>query len=255
MNDASKRSFPRISGKRFAAALVVLLITFGIIGAIYSEEYSVNVQNQAQLEEKLSDYFFTEEDMETHILAGQQSGKTLYLLFERVGCPGIYGLAELEQGILGRYRFSSADLSNYPLYQASVLQAGKQNHLLIYGLYALPGVAAYQWYDAQNEEPGFVGEAETGPFLRIVDLPVGVGEETLWSDEAFRYLDSQGNELDVEALKAQLPAPASCDCPSVDSESASVLVAYLLPVALLGLAVTFGLLFGRKRVNTQDNGK
>lgn len=236
------------------AALCTMLITLGIMAFIYSLEYSIDARDRAKLEQEVGDYFFTEE-MEARVLAQEKSGRKLYLLIERVGAQGIYGLAELERGILGRYRIAKADLSNWPLYQSELVQRGKGNQLLIYGLYTLPGVDRYCWYGSAHSgaEPGFVGAAETGPFLRLVDLPEELVLEPLWPGEAFRYLDAQGNVLDVETLEAQLPSPADVSCPSVGSEGAGVLALLLVPVFLAGLGIAGALLFGKKREITQDS--
>lgn len=253
MKTGKKYVFARPSNGKILSALLIMAITLGIMAAVYSIEYSINIHDRAKLEQEVGDYFFTEE-MEAHVLAGEKSGRTLYLLFEREGCRGIYGLAELEQGVLGRYRIARADLSNWPLYQGRVIQAGKQNRLLIYGYYTLPGVDSYRWYGSvqQHGEPGFVGSAETGPFMRMVDLPAGAGTASLWTDDDFSYLDAQGNVLDVDALEAQMPTPADVNCPSVGSEGAGVLGLFLIPIFLGGFWLAWVQLFGKKQGYAQD---
>lgn len=205
-----------------------LLCMFGL----YNMEFAVDVSNTMSLEAAIDEYFFND-DVDANIIESQRLGKHLVVFFAREGYAGHYGIATLEAGLFGKYRFLNASLDDWPLYNYAV-SSGK-SHLLLYGINDLPGVAAYAVYPSNDTSarPIYQGEAEKAPFLRIVRLE---SPESYVGKQFVHYYDANGSEIDFNTLWKAAPQPAEGRTPGVGSAELGLIYAYIAIVLLLGIA-------------------
>jgi hypothetical protein len=224
----------RLKRRRRWQALAAALVTFAVMLVLYNLEFSVAAGDPRQLEAEIHAYFFSDQ-VDAKILDSQEVGSTLLVFFSREGYPGLSGFAQLERGLLGKYRFCQAALTNEPLYSCTTFSAGGKTYLAVKSLYTLPDAATYTlWANEEAREPLYSGPAQEGPFLQLIPTEAAV-EAADWSFwPCFRYYDSEGNELDARQLAAQLPAPVEGSCPSVSSAEQNLIYVLLAVIFLVG---------------------
>lgn len=224
----------KLRRKQLIGAVLSLAVSLFCMVGLYNLEFSVDVTNTVSLEAAIDEYFFTE-DVNAKILNSQRVGNELIVFFNREGYSGHTGTATLERGILGKYRFLRAGLSDWPLYSYSFADAsgfGKR-YLQVCGLYDLPGVASYAIYSAENPTlpPIYEGKAEKAPFMQVIPLET---EGQYGGIQWMHYYDADGNELDFHQLLEEVPEPAEGTTPGVGSAELGLIYFYLAIVALLG---------------------
>lgn len=209
------------------SAVIALLCMYGL----YTMEFSVDVTNTISLEAAIDEYFFTE-NVDANIIESQRVGSRLIVFFEREGYVGHYGIATLEAGLLGKYRFLNAHLDDWPLYDYT-FSSGK-NHLLLYGINDLQGVATYAIYPSNDTsaQPIYQGEVEQAPFLRVIKLE---SPENYVGKQFIHYYDANGNEIDFNTLWEEAPQPTDGRTPGVGSAELGLIYVYLVIVLLLGI--------------------
>jgi len=209
------------------SAVIALLCMYGL----YNMEFSVDVTNSISLEAAIDEYFFTE-NVDANIIESQRVGSRLVVFFEREGYVGHYGITTLEAGLLGKYRFLNAGLDDWSLYDYTL--SSVKNHLLLYGINNLPGVATYAVYPSNDTsaQPIYQGEVEQAPFLRVIKLE---SPENYVGKQFIHYYDANGSEIDFNTLWKEAPQPAEGKTPGVGSAELGVIYVYLVIVLLLGI--------------------
>lgn len=209
------------------SAIIALLFMFGL----YNMEFTVDVTNENSLEMDIDEYFFTE-NVDANILHSEKIGKYLVIFFEREGYLGHYGIANLEAGIFGKYRFINANLSDWPLYEYTFNK--EKSNLILYGINDLPKVATYAVYpsDDTSKEPIFVGQGEDTPFLRVIKLE---NPENYVGVQFVHYYDDNGTEIDFKELWNQAPEPDEGSTPSVGSAELGMVYVFVGIVLVLGI--------------------
>jgi hypothetical protein len=207
---------------------------------LYSMAFPVDTTDQTALESAINDYFSTE-NVEVAIRAQQKTGRHIVVFYERKGYRGHYGIANLEKGLFGKSRFLDANLRDWPLY--SYGYSRDKNHLLLYGINDLQDVAAYAIYPADDTsaEPIYRGEAETGPFLHIIEL--GHPEDYI-GNQFVHYYDENGNELDFNALWKEAPQPEEGRTHGVGTAELG------MPYVLIGIVFVIGIVLVRYFLTT-----
>lgn len=209
------------------SAIIALLCMFGL----YNMEFNVDVTNENSLEVAIDEYFFTE-NVDANIVHREKVGKHLVILFERVGYAGHYGIANLEAGIFGKYRFINANLSDWPLYDYTFNR--DKSHLMLYGINDLLKVATYAVYPSNNifQEPIFQGERENTPFLRVIQLE---SPEKYVGVQFVHYYDENGVEIDFNELWRESPEPDEGNTPGVGSAELGIVYVLIAIVFVLGI--------------------
>lgn len=225
----------------FFAALITLICMYWF----YSLEFNISTNDDEVLSAAIDEYFFTD-TVEANILTRENIGRELFVFFQRDGYMGHHGIAVLERGIFGKYRFLNAGLSDFSLYwcdYADTQRLGKE-YLLICGLYDLPNVASYAVfsYDNTEQEPLFQSSAEEAPFLRIVKTN---GKSIYSPFTVVHYYDELGNEMDRSELRDSVPVAEEGSTPGVGSAELGLVYYILGVIFLLGLCfVRYFLLWG-----------
>jgi hypothetical protein len=216
------------------AGLSAMIACLCLVG-LYMKTFSVDISDSTALEKALNAYFFTE-DVSAKVVQQQEVGNRLILLFEREGYAGHYGIAYLERGFMGGYRFIKATLNDWPLYNESFDR--DKELLLLYGINALPDVADYAVYpfDDTSAEPIYKGPVEAVPFLRVITLN---RQEDYIGAQFVHYYDASGKELDQKTLRKTIPEPAEGRTPSVGTAERS------LPYIYMGIVIILGIVFVR----------
>lgn len=218
--------------QKVGAFLSVLIAVFCMYG-IYNIEFSIETEPQVVFEEAIEAYFFAD-DLDVKLLRSEQKGKNLFVLFQRLGYKGHYGIAHLERGLLGKYRFISAKLSDWPLYHYQMSR--KKDWLLVYGIYDISQVSSYAIYPAKDDadDPIYAGRAEKAPFLRLIELNDPAPYAGI---DSIHYYGVNGERLDLMALWEEAPVPDQARTPSVGSAELGLVYFYLGLVFFVGLVM------------------
>lgn len=215
----------------FLSAVIALLCMYGL----YNMEFTVDVTNTNSFEAAIDEYFF-DDNIDVNIVQTQKVEKDLVVLFEREGYRGHYGIANLESGLFGKYRFTNASQSDWPLYNYTFSR--DKRYLMLYGINDLPRVETYAVYpsDDISKEPIYEGEAEKHPFLRIVKLD---SPENYVGVQFVHYYDEDGVELDFNKLWDQAPQPDEGRTSSVGSMELGMVYVFI------GITFVLGIIFVR----------
>ncbi|MDY0236578.1 MAG: hypothetical protein RBR71_11135 [Gudongella sp.] len=228
---ADSESLKKLNRKQKIGAILSAIIAILCMFGLYNMEFTVDVTNENSLEVAIDEYFFTE-NVDANILYSEKVGKYLVVFFEREGFLGHYGIANLEAGIFGKYRFINANLSDWPLYEYTFNR--EKSHLILYGINDLQGVATYAVYPSNNtsKEPIFQGQGENTPFLRVIKLE---GPENYVGVQFVHYYDENGAEIDFKELWSEAPEPDIGSTPSVGSAELGMVYAFIGIVLVLGI--------------------
>ncbi|MBQ1408115.1 MAG: helix-turn-helix transcriptional regulator [Eubacterium sp.] len=178
-----------VSNKRFirnvACAVGVLILTVFCMVGLYNMEFDVNVVSTDSLESAIGDYCFTD-TTEVNVLESASIGNRLIVLYDRVDeKPGTSGVAILEKGIFGKYRFRECDNEDgFGVYFVQTKIKGR-DHLIFACADELPGfVTAYGFpeYDGTQriEEKCDISKVQyltdyyRSPFLTVTEAKDGV---------------------------------------------------------------------------------
>lgn len=218
--------------KQFIGAAVSILLTLSAVFSLYSREFTVDVLETALLEEEIKAYNFTT-GIDVEVLECENVGRYLYVLYAQKEYDGYGGIARLEKGILGKYRFLSCNNFDWPLYHADGEEIGGENYLFLYGLNTLPQVETFRVYDnfEKQGEPVYIGKAMEAPFLEVIRT-----EELLqpmpW---CIRYFDADGEEVPENELWEMFPVAAGGSGSSVGTAETGMVYVLIGIVLLLGL--------------------
>lgn len=209
------------------SAMIALLCMFGL----YNMEFTVDVTNTDSFEVAIDEYFFND-SVDVSIVKSHKVGKDFFVLFEREGYTGHYGIANLESGLFGKYRFINANLNDWPLY-ADTLNRDK-SHLILYGINNLPRVENFAVYpsDDTSKEPIYKGKAEKNPFLRVIKLD---NAENYVGVQFVHYYDVNGDEIDFNQLWDEAPQPDEGHTPSVGSAELGMVYVFIGIILVLGI--------------------
>ena len=191
-------------------AIVSLVVTTCCMLWLYHQEFSVTVDSTDALEEAVEGYCFNSL-FDVNILESTSVGNRLVVLYDRIDAmPGTSGVAILEKGIFGKYRFNVCyDRRSFGIYSFQEELNG-EDYLIVACADALPDfVSAYGilGYDKAKADPDY-GNPEViyasqylrEPFLSVVGLRKGLATayQTVYYDQAqneydiFRIEDAVG---------------------------------------------------------------
>lgn len=215
--------------------LVTLIITIAAMLIVYSLEFTVSVSTDESLEAAINEYNFTT-DVDVDILAKEEAGKHLFVLYSQVDHEGWGGIARLERGILGKYRFKNCDNTNWQLYGAKGVEVGNNHYLLVYCLNDLPQVSNFTLED-ENRVILFQSEAYDGPFIDLIET------ETLLpgSNRSIHYFDEVGLEVTVDTLWEQFQVSDTGDGASVGSAEQGLIYVFLGVILVAGLWISLSI--------------
>ena len=232
--DAERYGMLKKYGKRKCVkASLVMLVTLIIMGALYSEEFSVSAANEEMLEAAIGEYHFAEV-MEVDLLTTTREGKYLFVLYAQEGQKYHCGVAVLERGIFGRYRILQCSNARDSLYHMRTVVLGGQYYAILYGRHSLPGVVLFEVYEPDSSRLLYSGGYDPAPFLEVIRT------EKEWSDFSdIRYYNAQGEELSQEELHELYESSAGASVSSVSSAETELV--YVWSGLVLGIGVLFGL--------------
>ena len=199
-----KTNFLRtLKRRQIAGAVLSALTALLCMLWLYNAEFSVDVSSTSSLEAAVDEYNFTVA-MDVNVVETEKVKNRLFVLYEREDVSGHYGLAELEHGLLGKYRFRSCSNSDWGLYNLTSKAVGGRDYLLIYGTHDLPGVDSFKIFSdfEKTGVPLYTASAERAPFLCVVET------EKKWQvhPAMIGYYDADGMELPEKELLSQLPS-------------------------------------------------
>ncbi len=226
-----KKKVRKFHKKQIIGAAASVVLALAAVVSLYSQAFPVDVSEQAVLEEEIKAYNFTTE-IDVEVLESEEIGKYLYVLYAQKEYEGYGGIARLEKGILGKYRFLNCNNFDWPLYNVDGEEIGGKNYLFVYGLNDLPQVETYGLYDNYQKlgEPVYVGEAMDAPFLEIIQTK-GLLPAAPW---LLRYFDADGEEVPEEDLREKITVAAGGSGSSVGTAETGLIYAYIGVILLLG---------------------
>jgi len=225
----SHRDFlKKLNHRRIVGAVISAVAALGCAIGLYCMDFSVDVTDTARLEAALEEYNrgVTDADVSETV----KIGRFLYVLYLNDDLEGHYGLARLERGIFGRYRFHNSSNIDWPLYTGRSAEIGGQEYLLLFGIYDLPGVAAYKAVDWQGKLL-YEGTAESAPFLRAVPLEE---KASFFPGDLAVYYDENGRELEHQELLNALPEAAEAQTWSTGSAELFMVYVFMAIVLAVG---------------------
>ena len=163
---SSKKAIRRIIG-----AVVAAIVMFACAIGVYNLEFNVSVESTSDLEQAINEYHFNDE-VSADVLERQAIRNRLYVLYGENAYPGACGLACLEKGIFGKYRFISCEDSDYRWIHADQTAVGHTKYCITYCVNDLPGVDAYGFGDTRIDYHG-------SPFIDVTEIAEGTVIEPL----------------------------------------------------------------------------
>lgn len=230
--------------KQITQALLIISLTLFAMFCVYSSEYTISVDDDTVLLQAIDEYFFTE-SVVAKIIDKKLIEDTLCVFFVREGYEGHYGVAQLQQGILGKYRFTDGYLSNNGLYSINTvnnLRKGNGYYLLT-GLYDLPNVNYFELISAENQSELYTGTVLQAPFMEIIQI-ADLTEDTVSNE--INYYDVEGTKLNKEELWNSLPKPAEGSGLGVSTAELFLVNIILGIIFSVGMIIATGVLFARK---------
>ncbi|MBK5261353.1 MAG: helix-turn-helix transcriptional regulator [Peptostreptococcaceae bacterium] len=131
--------------RKLIGAVLALILTVVCMVALYNYEFNVIVDSTTDLEQAINEYHFNNE-MSANILERKAIGNKLYVLYGQNNHLGASGLACLEKGILGNYRFIRCENTDYLLISVRQETIGKKSYAITFCANELPGVDSYEVY-------------------------------------------------------------------------------------------------------------
>ena len=194
---------PKRTLRHIICGITALVLTIIGMVALYQNHFFVDVSTTADLEQAINEYHFTD-TVSADILERAMMGKYLFVLFRQNDHPTAGGIAQLEKGIFGKYRFVEVQSFNWTLGQASRVVLKKEPYLLLYGINDLPEIAYYQVYDnwEKTGTPIYKGQQKTAPYLSIIKATKEIPPLAPW---CIRYFDAAGNEIPENVLSEKYP--------------------------------------------------
>lgn len=226
----SRYKIKQLAGALISAVLMILLML-----GLYNMEFCVDVTSTGKLEAAIDAYDDPEEQSRTDVLEMEREGRYLFVLFGLPEEEYSTGLAVLERGVFGKYRFLASSVTNDPLYRVYSERATGKDMALIYGVNTLPGVSSFALYDnwERQGEPIYAASAFDAPFLSVVQG----GEELCVGSGWIRYFDAAGNEVDERELREYFAAGDHIG--GHGTGTAELFMIYVWEGILLLLGVTF----------------
>ena len=225
----------RTSSRRILGAVVAAVITLVCMAGLYHLEFNVSVESTADLEQAINAYHFNEE-VSADVLERRAIRNRLYVLYGEKESPSACGLACLEKGIFGKYRFISCEDTDYCWINAGQTTVGKTKYCITYCVKDLPGIDGYGFQDVKLDYHG-------SPFLEFTE----VAEDALIGPFEIKYYQGD-HEIPEEDLEALLGDRFAEGAPAAGYGSAEMGMVYVLEgiLLLLGIVIVRYLLTGMK---------
>lgn len=225
----------RFKIKQLAGALISAVLMLFLMLGLYNMAFCVDVTSTQELEAAIDAYDDPQGQSRTDVLEMEREGRYLFVLFSLPEEEYSTGLAMLERGVFGKYRFLASSVTNDPLYCVYSERASGKDMALIYGVNTLPGVSSFALYDnwERQGEPVYTAPAVDAPFLNVVQS----GEELRVGSGWVRYFDAAGNEIDERELREHFAAGDHIG--GHGTGTAELFMLYVWEGILLLLGVTF----------------
>lgn len=219
--------------KNLIWAGVSLLLTLALMLLVYSAEFSVSISSTADLEKAIDGYHF-DKAFTSDVVEWTSIGNRMAVLYLQNGHENAGGLALLEKGIFGNYRFLSASDVNDPLFKVRAFRAGGQTHLLLYSVGSLPREVSFSLRSPNDPEghPLLQGPVYQAPFLLHLEVKGDPSDYTDW--DSVRYFAPDGEELDHFDLLRVIHQDPSASQSGYGSAELGAVYVFMGVILLLG---------------------
>ncbi len=224
--------------RRIVGAVISAIVMLACMIGLYSCEFSVAAESTADLENAINEYHFHEE-ISADVLERQAIGNRLYVLYGEKDFPGACGLACLEKGIFGKYRFISCNDSDHRWINVSEATVKGTKYCITYCVNELSGIDSYGICGIKNEADQELElicrlDYDGSPFLKFTAVDNG----TVISSFYTKYY--HGNEEIRDAELEEMLGEYTVDgAPSSGYGTAELGMLYVLEAILLLLGFVF----------------
>lgn len=231
--------------RKIVGAMLSVVITLACVMGLYRYEFNVSVESTVALEQAINEFHFNDE-VSVDILERQAIGNRLYVLYGENEYPGACGLACLEKGIFGNYRFVSCDDSNYRWVNATTITSGGTTYCVTYCANELLeidsyGVCGVKYESGKNQT---VDDTELickidyhgSPFLNFTEI----ADDVMIAPFHMKYYRNAAELSDVD-LTTTLGDYSVDGAPSASYGTAELGLFYVLE----GIVVLLGIVFVR----------
>lgn len=224
--------------RRIIGAVISAIVMLACGIGLYSHEFSVSAASATELEHAINAYHFQEE-ISADVLEWQAIGNRLYVLYGENDYAGACGLACLEKGIFGKYRFISCNDSDYRWVNVRVAVVKGTKYCITYCVNELPGIDSYGicgFRDGAGQELDviFKMDYDGSPFLRFTAVDNSVSVSPF---QTKYYLNNE--ELRAEELESILGDYSVEGAPSSGYGTAELGMLYVLEAILFLLGFVF----------------
>ena len=222
-----KKYFQKLRRKQIIGLIATILLTLISMICLYNFEFNIDISSATKLESAIEEYRFNDES-EVNVLEYEKVDNRMFVLFENSTNPNEYGLAEMEKGIFGKYRFLNCYNTQSGVYTAELQENSFNDYLLVYAAKDYPQISSYEVVDVFNENKVlYSNKAEKAPFLQIVEMNIESTEASILN---VFYYDIEGNEISEVELSGSNTSSTS----SVTSMETGKVYVFMTIVFLLG---------------------
>ena len=212
-------------------ALIAGVLTLVCMIGLYNAEFCVSIRSAADLEQAIAAYRrLGLEGASVDVLEWESVGRRLIVLYQTDGRS--CGLAQLKQGIFGRYRMLSAGENDVVLCAVEPMKLGRKHYLAVYAPKALPDVASCSVIDEGTGAILYESGAWHGAFLELVELDK---KPAVWAFGSVHFYDAAGEEIPYGALLDKLGLGHGNGGSGTDTAELGLLYAYEGIILVLGI--------------------
>ncbi|MBR6351972.1 MAG: helix-turn-helix transcriptional regulator [Firmicutes bacterium] len=231
--------------RKRVCALIAAVICLALMYFLYNREFCVDADSNQSLEAAFNSYGDVSNNAGEviDVLDSAKAGKYLFVLYSSSKYPASSGIASLEKGLFGKYRFAGRSDSSWPLYHMETARAGKNDVLLIYCANVLDeNVKTFRLYADGENGPGtgellYEGKVQDRPFLQVSSSDSG--SIPLFATGMLRYYDADDNEVSSFELVAQYPDTGSWSTSTGSMEQWLIYVQEFIVLALGAVFVRY----------------
>nr|MBQ6242666.1 helix-turn-helix transcriptional regulator [Lachnospiraceae bacterium] len=213
VNDTARSLFALVNDKKrrrkLIGAVVSVVVTIICAAALYCHEFPFRVDSTADLERAIEDYHADRlyGTVSADELERRAVGRHLYVLYTDRDFPGSSGLACLEKGLFGTYRFLWYTESDDRWINRYIVTEGKKRYCITFCVNDYPELDSYGICRVKDGATDFTEENtmllfraayDGAPFLTFTEIP----DDAVLSPVVRYYRND--TEIDRDALPAIL---------------------------------------------------
>ncbi len=230
-----------LNRKKISGAVISFILMVVLMVGLYNMEFSVKIDSTAGLEAAINEYNFAS-DLQSDVLETETLGNRCYVLYKAENHKGCYGVAELENGLFGRYRILQTWGTNYPLVSVNYVKSGGRHYAELYCINELTEVKTFDvlgYTENPDHTPGdpeviLTAEYTGSPFLIFAEIEED--DKLISFPQGRVYYDEKGNELNREQMETSFEFDEDFGASACTAERGMIYI-YEGIILLLGIII------------------